>query len=239
VGPHTLGVQNYAFTWEGWQQLVPAGWTLFRWEEYDIPEVFQRRGTDELIRKGLYPYGEDALLIWGCIEGYVADYLDQYYVDDAAIAADAALQNGLAAMDAVFPKPLRATTKAELTRILTRFIHMVSAEHKLVSGIAYEFFTHPYFFPTTAREGRTAEEAVPYREEAEQNLMFRLAIASEAWRMLEDWTYVCLDDKGKEAMRRFHTALRAAGTEIDARNQRRKVPFPHLHPDGLETSVAV
>jgi hypothetical protein len=239
MGPNAIGVHTYAFTWKGLQQLAPIGLQAFDWAEYTFPDVFARRGTDELIRRGLYPYGEDALLIWKVIDNYVDDYLSQYYVDDAAVAADTALQVGLVGLDPVLAKPLRATTLAELRLILTRYIHMVSVEHKLVSGIAYDYFTHPYYFPTLARKGSTMNEAAPYREEAEQNIMFRYAISAMAWRMMADWTYVALDAKGAAAMRRFRSALAAAGKEIDARNARRKVPFPHLHPDGLETSVAV
>lgn len=238
--PARIAEDTYAFTWKGIQQLVPIGFGAFRWDDYDIPEVFGRRGTDQLIGRGLYPYGEDALLIWGVIEDYVRDYLSQYYADDAAVLADQALQDGLVALDRLLPgQPLRARTLPELVRVLTRFVHMVSVEHKLVSGIVYDYFTHPYFFPTLAREADRAEDAVPFREEAEQNMMFRHAIAATSWRLMEDWTYVALDAKGAGAMRRFQAGLAVAGAEIDKRNASRRVPFPHLHPSGLESSVAV
>lgn len=239
MGPNRVGEQNYAFTWKGLQQLVPIGFKAFEWEGYNMPEVFTKRGTSELIKRKLYPYGEDALLIWGVIEGYVGDYLSQYYKDDAAVAADATLQTAFVELDPAVAKPLRATTLAELRLVLTRLIHMVSVEHKLVSGIAYDYFTHPYYFPTIAREGSTMEEAAPYREEAENNLMFRYAISAMAWPLMADWSHVALDTKGADAIRRFRQSLVHAGKEIDARNTQRKVPFPHLHPDGLETSVAV
>ncbi len=239
VGPHALGVQNYAPTWEAWKKLIPAGWAAFAWEDYDIPETFARRGTDALIAKGLYPFGEDATLIWGVIRGYVDDYLAQYYANDAAVAEDVVVQEALTGLDPVVPQPLRAETRGELAQILTRFISMVSLEHKLVSGIAWDYMTHPYYFPNLAREADTVEDAVPFREEAEANVMFRYTISAMAWPLLGDWTYVMLDDKGRGAMKRFHEALRAAGKVIDERNEKRKWPFPHLHPDGLETSVAV
>ena len=63
---------------------------------------------------------------------------------------------------------------------------MVSLEHKLVSGIAYDYMSHPYWFPATAHEGETVEEVAPFREQAEGNLWFRYAISSRSWRMLED-----------------------------------------------------
>ena len=239
MGEGLLAEQTYAFTWKGLQQLVPLAFKAFSWDDYDMPEVFKRRGTLELIEKQQYPYGEDALLVWGVISSYVRDYLSQYYADDAAVTADSALQRALENLDPCLAKPVRARTLAELTLVLTRFIHMVSVEHKLVSGIAYDYFTNPYYFPTLAREGKTAEEAVPYREEAENNVMFRYAISAMAWPLTADWSYVALDARGAEAMRRFRAALLKAGEEIDGRNRRRKVPFPHLHPSSLDTSVAV
>jgi hypothetical protein len=239
VGPYTVGVQNYAVSWAGWQKLIPAGWEAFRWEDYDIPEVFERRGTNALIERGLYPFGEDASLIWQVYRGYVDDYLAQYYPDDAAVAADTVLMKAFEQLDLAVPRPLRARTRAELAQILTRFLSMVSVEHKLVSGIAWDFLAHPYWFPTVARDAATVEEAVPFREEAEANLMFRYAISARSWRMLEDWSFVALDERGRGAIQRFRAALAEAGKEIDRRNERRPWPFPHLHPDGLETSVAV
>jgi hypothetical protein len=240
MGPGRIAEHTYAFTWKGLQQLVPVAFRAFSWEEYDIPEVLARRGVMDLVERGLYPYGEDALLLWGTIDAYVRDYLSLYYADDAAVRADEALQKGLAALDAVMPgKPLRATTLPELARLITRFIHMVSVEHKLVSGIAYDFFTHPYWFPALARVGRNAEEAVPFREEAEQNVMFRHAISAPSWKLMDDWTFAALDERGAGAMRRFQAGLAAAGDVIDQRNGRRAFPFPHLHPTGLESSVGV
>lgn len=239
MGPNRVGEQTYAFTWKGIQQLVPLAFSVFDWAGYTIPDTFVKRGTMELIERKLYPYGEDALLIWGVIEKYVGNYLSVYYKDDAEVADDAALQAAFVGLDPSVPKPLRARTLAELRLVLTRLIHMVSVEHKLVSGIAYEYFTHPYYFPTLARAGRNAEEAVPFREEAENNLMFRYAISAMAWPMLADWSDVALDAKGADAIRRFREGLVQAGKEIDVRNARRKVPFPYLHPRALETSVAV
>ena len=163
----------------------------------------------------------------------------QYYPDDASIVADKVLQDAFEALDKVLPKPLRARTRGELAQVLTRFVSMVSLEHKLVSGIAWDYMSHPYYLPNVAKEAATVEEAVPYREEAEANIMFRYTISAMCWRMLEDWSYVALDEKGKGAIRRFRESLKQAGLEIDRRNRSRKVPFPHLHPDGLETSVAV
>jgi hypothetical protein len=239
MGVSKIGEQTYAFTWKGLQQLVPLAFRAFEWAEYNTPEALARRGVTTLIDQKLYPYGEDALLIWNVLDKYAADYLSQYYKDDSEVLADTALQAAFEALDPAIAKPIRAKSLAELRLVLTRFVAMVSVEHKLVSGIAYDYFTHPYYFPSLVREGNSPEDAAPFREEAENNVMFRCAISARAWPMLADWSYVALDSKGADAMRRFQDALRQAGNEIDARNKRRKVPFPHFHPSELETSVAV
>ena len=239
MGPSKIGEQTYAFTWKGLQQLVPLAFKAFEWADYNLPEVFARRGVTALIEQKVYPYGEDALLIWNTFDKYVGDYLSQYYKDDSEVLADTALQEAFEALDPAIAKPVRAKTLSELRLVLTRFVAMVSFEHKLVSGIAYDYFTHPYYFPSLVREGSSPEEAAPFREEAENNIMFRCAISAKAWPMLGDWSYVALDEKGANAMRRFQEGLVQAGKEIDSRNKRRKVPFPHFHPNELETSVAV
>ena len=237
--PGRIAEATYGFTWKGICQLVPLGLKVFDWSGYNMPDAFAARGVQEIIDRGLYPFGEDALLIWKTIRNYVDDYLSQYYRDDEGVADDTALQLAFRELDPAVAKPIRATNLDELSLAITRLIQMVSVEHKMVSGIAYDFFTHPYYFPALARPGETAEEAVPFREEAEQSIFFRHAISSMSWRLRSDWTDWALDMKGADAMRRFQDGLTAAGREIDARNLRRKYPFRHLHPDELEVSVAV
>jgi hypothetical protein len=80
---------------------------------------------------------------------------------------------------------------------------------------------------------------LPYREETEANLIAKWSTTPMSWPLCRDWSTWALDEKGAEAMAALQQDLAAIGVQIDERNTRRSVPHPYLHPDELESSVAV
>ncbi|MBW4562792.1 MAG: lipoxygenase [Mojavia pulchra JT2-VF2] len=57
-----------------------------------LPKQFQQRGVDDSNLLPVYPYRDDALLVWDAIHQWVSDYLNLYYATDADIQKDKALQ---------------------------------------------------------------------------------------------------------------------------------------------------
>jgi hypothetical protein len=239
LGPHGAVQAAYSYTWSGVKDLFHHALTTFDYADYDIPDALARKGLMPLIESGAFPYGEDALLVWGVIERYVRDYIEAVYPDEASFSADTTLRRALDDLQGVLPKPIVVTDRASLEHMLTRFIAMVTFEHKLVGGIAYEFMTVPYFFPHRAWDGATAEDTVPWREETEANLIGKWGTTARSYPLAADWSYVAVDERTRAAMRRFREALDEAGRTIDARNARRAHPFPFFHPALLESSIAV
>ncbi len=57
-----------------------------------LPKQFKQRGVDDPNLLPVYPYRDDALLVWDAIHQWVSSYLNLYYPTDEDIQKDAALQ---------------------------------------------------------------------------------------------------------------------------------------------------
>ena len=93
--------------------------------------------------------------------------------------------------------------------------------------------------PHRLYEAQDVDGMLPFREETEANLVAKWSTTPTSWKLARDWSGWALDGDGASAMRSLQDDLRAVGAEIDGRNARRTVPYPYLHPDRLESSVAV
>jgi hypothetical protein len=61
-----------------------------------LPTALKLRGVDDPTQLPVYPYRDDALLIWNAIHKWASDYLAIYYRTDADVQADFELQNWVA-----------------------------------------------------------------------------------------------------------------------------------------------
>ena len=105
--------------------------------------------------------------------------------------------------------------------------------------MAWDFMTMPWFMPHRLREASTIDDMLPYREESEANLIAKWSTTPMSWPLCRDWTSWAMDEAGAAAMHALQEDLKHVGAQIDARNAQRAVPHPYLHPDRLESSVAV
>ncbi len=238
LGPFGNVQAVYTFPWSSVQILLARAVAQFDPLCYDLPHDLNRRGVADLAASGEYPYGADALLLWNAMLLYVREYLCAYYPDDAAIRADAELQAFIASYLRLSPG-LAGDGLDTLARTLCARIFGVSVYHKMVGGLSLEFLTHPYFLPHKVGPGDRVDDVVPYREETEANLAAKFGTTYRTWALTADWPSVALDAKGRAVMEAFQADLKTIGEHIDARNARRAVPFPHLKPTELESSVAV
>lgn len=238
LGPFGNVQAVYSFPWPSVQTVIARAIAQFDPRRFDLPLDLERRGLAEAAEAGDYPYGADALLVWNAIHLYVREYLCVYYKDDAAVVADGEVQ-AFAAMHKRLSLGLSAATLNAFARGLTAQIFAVTVHHKMVGGISLEFLAHPYFLPHRVGPGDKADDVVPFREETEANLAAKFGTTYRTWGLTADWPSMALDEQGKAVMQAFQDDLRAVGEHIDARNLRRAVPFPHLRPSELESSVAV
>jgi arachidonate 15-lipoxygenase len=105
-----------------------------------LPKQFQQRGVDDPKLLPVYPYRDDALLVWDAIHQWVADYLNLYYATNQDIQNDAALQAWAAEVQAYdggrirdFGEDGRIQTREYLVDAATLIIFTASAQHAAVN----------------------------------------------------------------------------------------------------------
>ncbi|WGV24964.1 lipoxygenase family protein [Halotia branconii] len=105
-----------------------------------LPKQFQQRGVDDANLLPVYPYRDDALLVWDAIHQWVTDYLKLYYTTDADIQKDAALQAWAAEIQAYdggrmpdFGEDGGIQTRNYLIDAATLIIFTASAQHAAVN----------------------------------------------------------------------------------------------------------
>ncbi|KYC38121.1 lipoxygenase [Scytonema hofmannii PCC 7110] len=105
-----------------------------------LPKQFKQRGVDDPNLLPVYPYRDDALLVWDAIHQWVSSYLNLYYAKDEDIQKDAALQawaaeaqsyNGGRVFD--FGEDGGIKTRDYLVDAVTLIIFTASAQHAAVN----------------------------------------------------------------------------------------------------------
>ena len=236
----TGAVQSaYTYPIDELQKLISRGVEAFDPTLYDLPASLEKRGLNDLVKAGRYASAEDGLLIWETFQRYVRRYVGVYFTSDAQVLADAGLQAFATELKRLTVHPPKIDSIDALCSVMTRHLHIATVIHKQVGGMAWDFMTMPWFMPHRLREASTIDDMLPYREESEANLIAKWSTTPMSWPLCRDWTSWAMDEAGAAAMRALQEDLKHVGAQIDARNAQRAVPHPYLHPDRLESSVAV
>ncbi len=105
-----------------------------------LPKQFQQRGVSDCNLLPVYPYRDDALLVWDAIHQWVWDYLNLYYTTDKDVENDAALQAWADEVQAYdggrisdFGEDGRIETREYLVDGVTLIIFTASAQHAAVN----------------------------------------------------------------------------------------------------------
>lgn len=125
----------FAGTIESSQATAAKARLSFNFAEGALPANLAARGFGPDSKLADYPYRDDALLVWGAIEGWVRSYVSVYYAADSDVAGDtelAAWGSAIAGAGSIegFVTP---ATIAELVQVLTMIIFTGSAQHAAVN----------------------------------------------------------------------------------------------------------
>ena len=121
--------------------LVEADLQNYSFNEAMLPKQLKKRGVDDIEKLPIYPYRDDALLIWNTIHQWVSDYLSIYYKSDTDVQNDIYLQdwafeagayNGGRVYD-FGEKDGRIETLDYLIDAITLIIFTASAQHAAVN----------------------------------------------------------------------------------------------------------
>lgn len=207
-----------------------------------------------------YPYRDDALLVWAAIKQWLHDYVDVYYVDDAAVTGDSELADWSASLiaDGKIKGFTAVASRAQLVDVLTMIVFTATAQHSAVN-----FPQKPLMTYAPALTGAGWQDA-PLRQDghderqwlamfppinlALEQLNVLYLLGSVHFRALGDyrsnhfpylpWFEDRAIVKDGGPLDRFQQALREVQAQIEARNTAR-TPYPFLLPKGIPNSINI
>ncbi len=239
------------------RQLAAEGLLAKGFNELFLPVELEARGVADPQLD--YPYRDDAREVWRAIERWVTGYVGLYYASDAAVRADAALQQWAAELVSRDGGRLqgfgdagdgRIQTVAYLCRALTMIVFTSSAQHAAVNFPQGELMTYAPATPPAAyraaplsREDSELNDYLDYLpplEVAQLQMDFLHLLGGVYFTRLGEYeTGHFRDERVRPLLARFQKDLQGVEALIAERNRRRYGPYPFLLPSRIPQSTNI
>ncbi len=237
--------------------LAAVGLQSYGFNEAMLPKQLEKRGVDDIEKLPVYPYRDDALLIWNAIHVWVTDYLKIYYKSDASVQNDAHLQNWAIEAAAYEGGRVpdfgqengRIQTLDYLIDAVTLIIFTASAQHAAVNFPQGDMMNYAPavplagYQPASILEGKVSEEdylnLLPPLEQAQQQLNLVYILGSIYYKTLGDYPDNYFKDAlVKTALKAFQTNLLEIEDTIHKRNKNRP-NYEYLLPSKIPQSINI
>jgi len=219
-------VVGFSFAYDTILRYYDDGARYFDLKRLDPREDSRDRGIGDDLA---YPHRDQADRYLTLFESYVSDYLQHYYPDDRALAADAALRGWFESLDRQIVRGITTytptLTRTNLVKLCALFLYSVSVEHE--DNTLWNYAT---FLPATVREDGGCESV----GQVQAVMNFEMLIASATNRLMNDASHVALDPAGAVIMQGFQWRLAQLQTQMDAEPDR----YWKILPRDLEASVS-
>lgn len=245
--------QTFSTGTAGALKMFLGAWKKYQFFARAFPAELASRGFDEQKTDGLegYWFREDGFQVWNAIGDYVRAVVDHFYKDDAAVAADAALQ----AWAAESTDPARADIpgfpvafgdKALLVKTLQTLIWAVSAQHSAVNFPQFDFLSYvpnrpdSLFQPMPAGDGDIDPSVI---QKALPNPLISHFQISFSWLLTLPAELPLTAVNVFEDIHPFKERLAEVSARIHARNEALvaagKPAYPYLQPERVASSIAI
>ncbi|MGD1910592.1 MAG: lipoxygenase family protein [Rivularia sp. (in: cyanobacteria)] len=237
--------------------LVEADLQNYSFNEAMLPKQLEKRGVDDTEKLPVYPYRDDALLIWNGIHQWVSDYLNIHYKSDEDVQNDTYLQNW--ATEAVAydgarvydfgEKYGRIETLNYLIDATTLIIFTCSAQHAAVNfpqkGIMSYAPAAPLagYQPVSILKGEVTEQdylnLLPPLKQAEEQLNILQLLGSVYYTKLGYYSDNYFSESSvKTALEKFQANLLDIEKTIVQRNYNRP-KYEYLLPSKIPQSINI
>jgi hypothetical protein len=221
----------YSFTLTGLYDAFEQTFAKLQLSDYDPVEYLESSG---LRAAGIEsPSASDLGAMYALFEAHARDYLAIYYATDADLAADPAVARWLDAYDKAIPGGLPAWTKpltvAVLTRLIAVLIYVVVVEHELRGSVLWNYQLWTHVQPIRVHRDGRREPVDVYQRLVNTNMTLNVTRAP----LLQDFSYLALDERGAEVFRTFLQRLEALQREHDEPPRR----LWKLYPDMLTANM--
>lgn len=221
-----------------------------------LPKQFQQRGVDDPNLLPVYPYRDDALLVWDAIHQWVSDYLSLYYPTDETIHKDIALQTWAAEISAYnggripdFGEDGGIKTLNYLIDATTLIIFTASAQHAAVNfpqkdlmGYAAAIPLAGYLPASTLKREVTEQDylnLLPPLDQAQRQYNLLSLLGSIYYNKLGEYEQgYFTDEKVKPLLQAFQSHLQQVENTIKQRNLHRPA-YDYLLPSKIPQSINI
>ncbi|MGK7904862.1 MAG: lipoxygenase family protein [Hormoscilla sp.] len=241
--------------------LAVKGLQTYPFNQAMLPKELERRGVSDRSLLPVYPYRDDALLIWDAIHQWVSSYLSIYYRSDRQVQQDTALQtwateligfNGGRVIDFGEPNG-RIQTRDYLIEATTMIIFTSSAQHAAVnfpqSSIMGYAPAMPLagYAPATDVAGLASEQEyldlLPPLDQARQQLNLGYLLGSVYYTQLGKYGALHFHNhQVKASLRDFQEQLRDIEKAIGQRNEEATYlpyAYDYLLPSKIPQSINI
>ncbi|RZI46183.1 lipoxygenase family protein [Candidatus Finniella inopinata] len=174
-----------------------------------------------------YKYGNNTISLWNIIKKHVGDYIDVYYTNDTAVSEDPQIRQWFNALQQYIPNGIThyaaSPTKTNLQRLITTFIYTASVEHEIVGNIEVNYGIWHNLIPSQVPRDINKRPSIDIFH---QYMDISFATSAPSIKLTDDFSYLALDDAGKQSFKDFRTALLAYQQALEARGDNTYTVFP-------------
>lgn len=234
--------------------LAVTGLQTYPFNQAMLPKELERRGVSDRDSLPVYPYRDDALLIWDAIHEWVSSYLSIHYASDLEVRLDKELQvwaaelidfNGGRVID--FGEGNGGIQTLDyLIEATTLIIFTSSAQHAAVNFPQKSIMSYAPAMPLAgyapAEVGREESSLLPPLDQAQKQLNLLSLLGSVYYTQLGKYDRQHFDNLRVEGpLREFQAKLREIESAIERRNAAMSLPFAYeyLLPSKIPQSINI
>ncbi|HIK08403.1 MAG TPA: lipoxygenase [Trichormus sp. M33_DOE_039] len=236
--------------------LAVVGLQSYGFNSAMLPKQLRQRGVDDPNLLPVYPYRDDALLLWDAIRQWVSDYIKLYYNTDQEIQNDAYIQawaeevqayNGGRLTD--FGEDGGIKTREYLIDASTLIIFTASVQHAAVNFPQKDVMGYTPavplagYLPASILKREVTEQDylnfLPPLDQAQQQYNLLALLGSVYYNKLGEYPQKHFPDpKVEPLLRSFQSHLEEIETTIKKRNRDRP-PYEYLLPSQIPQSINI
>jgi arachidonate 15-lipoxygenase len=221
-----------------------------------LPKQLELRGVGDRNLLPVYPYRDDALLLWDAIHQWVSDYLSLYYTQDKDVKDDIYLQAWATEVQSLeggrikdFGEDKGIITRNYLVDAATLIIFTASVQHAAVNFPQKGIMSYPPaipvagYLPASILKGTISEQDylnfLPPLEQAQRQSNLLRLLGSIYYNKLGDYPNKHFTDPSvKPLLHNFHSRLQQVEATIKQRNENRPV-YEYLLPSKIPQSINI
>jgi len=236
----------------GTLELARRAWNGWNFGDKKLKRELEARDVLDRSILPVFPYRDDALLVWDAIAGFVREYVSIYYVNDAAVVADWELARWLGELDQkVDGVPSHGgMTRDGLIEVITQVIFTCSAQHAALNFTQFHYMGFVPNMPAAARERPLRSDGtvdtdllnlLPDAEDTRAAVELVANLGRYQFQRLGHYPKSFADPDAEQAAVRFREALEHVAERIDEANQNnsRRASYPYLLPSRIPNSINV